>query len=547
MKSWIFVGGLIFGLVSCRDEKNAPDLKDSGSLATDTQSPDADADTDTDADADADADADVDPGDLPVVSVPRAGMLAHLNALMDVAEANSGNRAAGSDGYAASTDYVRGQLEAAGYSVSTHDFTISQDTWNSDPQVSAEGLDALNYGTDFLIFGNTAPGSVTASIAEIDTLIPPPDGAGSSTSGCEASDFADFVVGQIALIQRGSCTFQTKVSRATAAGASAVLIFNEGQPGRQDLFGGTLDAEVDNTIPAYSMSYGAGVALAALASDTMVTVLADFGRVEVPTQNLIAETGGDANRSVVVGAHLDSVAAGPGINDNGSGVALILEMAIQMAAVEVEPLNQVRFVFWGGEELGLLGSMDYVFSMEDAERARILANLNFDMVASPNPARMVYDGDGSLGGDSGPAGSIEIEQIFSAWFAAEGMAFQETPFDGRSDYGPFIWTGIPAGGLFTGAEQPKTTDEEDSFGGIAGEAYDACYHKACDGIDNLDLDVLDEMAAAASDAIIRLAMLEGELAGTEFPRPVEPSPAKIRSELDWVPSVCSAHERVWIR
>jgi Zn-dependent M28 family amino/carboxypeptidase len=547
MKGWILVGGLCSGLVSCRDEKSGMDVNDSGPLATDTQSPDADTDADADADADTDADAGVGPSDPPVVSVPRAGMLSHLVALMDVAEANSGNRAAGSDGYAASTDYVRGQLEAAGYSVSTHDFTISQDTWNSDPQVSAEGLDALTYGSDFLIFGNTASGSVTATLAEVDTMIPPPEGGGATSSGCEAADFDGFVVGQIALIQRGNCTFQTKVSHATTAGASAVLIFNEGQPDRQDLFGGTLDAEVDNTIPAYSMSYEVGTALAALAPDTMVTVVADFGRVDVPTQNLIAETGGDASRSVVVGAHLDSVAAGPGINDNGSGVALILEMAIQMAAAEVDPLNQVRFAFWGGEELGLLGSMDYVFSMEDADRARILANLNFDMVASPNPARMVYDGNGSLGGDAGPAGSIEIEQVFSAWFAAEGMAFQETPFDGRSDYGPFIWTGIPAGGLFTGAEQPKTAEEEDSFGGVAGEAYDACYHQACDGIDNLNLDVLDEMAAAASDAIMRLAMLEGALASAEVPRPVGPSPAKIPPELDWIPSVCSAHDRVWIR
>jgi Zn-dependent M28 family amino/carboxypeptidase len=278
----------------------------------------------------------------------------------------------------------------------------------------------------------------------------------------------------------------------------------------------------------------------------MVTVVADFERIEVPTQNVMVETTGDASRAVVVGAHLDSVAAGPGINDNGSGVALILELAKQVAAAEIEPSNQLRFVFWGGEELGLLGSMDYVFNLPEAERGKILANLNFDMVASPNPSRMVYDGNGSNSGEEGPAGSSEIEQIFSAWFEAEGMAYQETPFDGRSDYGPFIWTGIPAGGLFTGAEQAKSAYEETLYGGMAGDAYDACYHQNCDTIENLDLDMLDDMAGAASDATMRLAFLEGPLAGGTFAKPAADGPPR-RPQLDWIPSSCSGHERIWRR
>ena len=126
------------------------------------------------------------------------------------------------------------------------------------------------------------------------------------------------------------------------------------------------------------------------------------------------------------------------------------------------------------------------------------------------------------------------------------MAYQETPFDGRSDYGPFIWTGIPAGGLFTGAEQAKSAYEETLYGGMAGDAYDACYHQNCDTIENLDLDMLDDMAGAASDATMRLAFLEGPLAGGTFAKPAADGPPR-RPQLDWVHSYCSGHESIWRR
>ena len=199
----------------------------------------------------------------------------------------------------------------------------------------------------------------------------------------------------------------------------------------------------------------------------------------------------------MVGAHLDSVIDGPGINDNGSGTATILEIAVQMSKLNIKPRQKVRFAFWGAEESGLLGSTHYVDTLRDDELGKIYANLNFDMLGSPNYVRFVYDGDGSSEtGDAGPPGSAQIEAIFNNYFASKGLATEPTAFDGRSDYGPFIAVGIPAGGLFSGAEGIKTAEEAAIFGGTAGEPYDSCYHQACDTTNNLSTKALAELGDA---------------------------------------------------
>ena len=159
----------------------------------------------------------------------------------------------------------------------------------------------------------------------------------------------------------------------------------------------------------------------------------------------------------MTGAHLDSVIAGAGVNDNGSGSAAILEVARQMK--KAKPVNKVRFAWWGAEELGLLGSRHYVADLvanQPDEFAKIALYLNFDMVGSPNYVRFVYDGDNSAfpvgpGAAAGPEGSGAIEAAFHSYFAGQNLASAETAFSGRSDYGPFIEQGVPAGGLFTGA------------------------------------------------------------------------------------------------
>lgn len=217
---------------------------------------------------------------------------------------------------------------------------------------------------------------------------------------------------------------------------------------------------------------------------------------------------GNPDNVVMTGAHLDSVLEGPGINDNGSGSATNLEIAEQLAKVK-NLKNKVRFAWWGAEESGLLGAEHYVADLAENNPdalGDIALYLNYDMVGSPNFARFIYDGDNSTGeGAEGPEGSDAIEQVFSSYFASQRLATAETPFDGRSDYGPFIDNGVPAGGLFTGAEGVKTPEEAKMFGGTAGEAYDACYHQACDTRANISMAGLDQMSDAAAHAVYVLS------------------------------------------
>ena len=237
---------------------------------------------------------------------------------------------------------------------------------------------------------------------------------------------------------------------------------------------------------------------------------------------MIAETKtGDPDNVVMAGAHLDSVQAGPGINDNGSGSATLLELARQISKLHVKPENKLRFAWWGAEEEGLVGSTEYVNQLTDEEGADIALYLNFDMIASPNFARLIYDGNGSAFGTPGPDGSDAIERTFQRYFERKDLASGQTAFDGRSDYGPFIAVGIPAGGLFTGAEGQKTDAQQAVYGGTAGEAFDPCYHQACDDIDNLSKRALTQMSDAVAHTVNHFAF------DLKFiPRPEEATQAK---------------------
>jgi aminopeptidase Y len=237
-------------------------------------------------------------------------------------------------------------------------------------------------------------------------------------------------------------------------------------------------------------------------------VKTDTFRGLATTYNVLAESAaGDTNNVVMVGAHLDSVNAGPGINDNGSGSAAILETARMMA--KVKPRNKVRFALWGAEESGLVGSTFYVNNLSDEERTKIALYLNFDMIGSPNHVFFIYDGDDSdaVGAGPGPGGSAEIEKVFEKYYTERGIPFQGTDFSGRSDYGPFInIAGIPSGGLFTGAEGIKTAEQAARWGGTAGQAYDPCYHLACDTYANNNDTALDVNADAVAYATLQYAM-----------------------------------------
>jgi Zn-dependent M28 family amino/carboxypeptidase len=446
-------------------------------------------------------------------AVTAEGILEHLQALQAIADANGGTRASGTPGYDASVDYVVERLEAAGYDVTvqTFEFPFFQALSPGELERISPNPEVYTAETDFFTMDYSGSGDVTAPIqATNDIVIPPGAEASTSNSGCEDEDFAGFVEGNIALIQRGTCTFEEKVQNAIEAGASAVIIFNEGQEGRTEAFVGTLGRPFD--IPVVMTSFAVGEELYNLSQtgEVIVRVATDTISEIRETSNVIAELPGERDdRVVVVGAHLDSVIEGPGINDNASGSGMILEVAEEMAALGVEPTNTVRFIWFGAEESGLLGSEYYVSQLSKRELKDIAVMLNFDMVASPNYVRFVYDGS-----EGGPTGSGNVEDVFLDYFASVGLPVEPTPFDGRSDYGPFIERGIPAGGLFTGAEGIKTEEQEAIYGGMAGIAYDPCYHQACDTIDNVNLEVLEQMADATAHAVMTFAMTTSSVSGT---------------------------------
>jgi Zn-dependent M28 family amino/carboxypeptidase len=470
------------------------------------------------------------------------GILEHERAFESFAAGATGNRLSGAPGHDASALYVADRMRAAGYRVATQEFeydnTLLADY--SPPVLAIEGGQAFvpgivggqlggDFGTGF--DANAQQGDVTAGVWAVDLQLPQPDAVGASTSGCEKRDFNRMPAGSIALVQRGTCPFVDKQENAEQAGAAAVIIFNDGFPDRT--LGVWTDASGQD-IPVLDASTSVGQTLAngveSGATNRTARVRVDWRPGTYTTSNVIAEsTGGDPGSVIAVGAHLDSVGTGPGINDNGSGSSAILEIAEQMSGVASR--NRVRFIWFGAEESGLLGSTHYVEGLSGAERDRITAMLNFDMIGSPNFVRFVYDGDNSTGeGAVGPDGSDQIEAMFLDYFANQGLATEPTAFDGRSDYGPFIEAGIPAGGLFTGAEGIKSAEQAAVFGGVAGEAYDPCYHQGCDTLLNLSNTALEEMGDASAHATISLAQSTPGIGGTrgkgnQVPSHALPKPA----------------------
>jgi Zn-dependent M28 family amino/carboxypeptidase len=445
--------------------------------------------------------------------VTLTGVREHQRAFQRIADANGGNRFSGLPGYDASVDYVVERLRAAGYDpeVQEFDYTAYRELGPSVLQQTAPNSITYVEGTDFGAIDQTDPGDVTAPVTAVDLQL----GLGNtSTSGCEPEDFAGFPEGNIALLQRGTCTFEIKAENAAAAGAVGIVIFNQGNTAdesRQNIPAVTLTANNTSGIPVLGTTYALGEQLAGIAGLEM-RVFANTERRILPTFNVLAETNhGDDSNVVMVGAHLDSVLAGPGINDNGSGSAAILEVAEQMK--KVKPTNTVRFAWWGAEESGLVGSDHYVFGLTDEERANIALYLNFDMVGSPNFVRFIYDGDGSTFGLAGPDGSAAIEAQFGDFYADRGLAFEATQIDFRSDYAAFFENDIPFGGLFTGAEGIKTLAQRDVYGGIAGQQYDPCYHAACDTFSNNSNEVLDLNSDAIAFATLTYAMDTSSVTG----------------------------------
>ncbi|TFV65959.1 UNVERIFIED_ORG: M20/M25/M40 family metallo-hydrolase [Bacillus sp. AZ43] len=404
-------------------------------------------------------------------------------------EVYPGSRAAGTDGYADSVEYVAGLLREAGYQVTLDPVPFTFFYPSQLEQLTPAPAEHPN-----AIATGSGSGTVQGAVIPVDINLDTTTGRANS-SGCEMADFdgLDFEgPSDIALLQRGTCSFEIKAQNAEAAGAEAVVIFNQGDttgPGdRLGVVNPTLGA-YEARGPVLGTSFAAGQALAQPGSTARIDVQEPETRTDV---NVIAEwPGANPDNVVMAGAHLDSVAAGPGINDNGSGSAALLETALLMAKSNTP--NTLRFAWWAAEEEGLVGSTDYVNGLSPEERERIALYMNYDMVGSPNYFLGVYDADQSTfpAPVPVPPGSTAIEDVYESYYTKVGQPYDDSEFSGRSDYQAFIANGIPSGGLFTGAEVRKTPQQQEIWGGAAGEQFDPCYHEECDTIENYDPDALE--------------------------------------------------------
>jgi len=429
------------------------------------------------------------------------GVRAHQAALQEIADENGGTRAAGTPGYDGSVEYVVDTMEAAGWTVTLHEFPFV-----FVPPPTLRQLTPITADYETGAFTGTGYGEVQGNVIPVDINLVPPR---ASTSGCEPADFTglDFSgPADIALIQRGTCPFADKALNAEAAGAEAVIIFNQGDtPTRTDLIIGTLGGLDIVAIPVVGASFADGEALAQPGSTAYVNVDQPEDRPQV---NVLAELPGTNDDNVVMaGAHLDSVQRGPGIQDNGTGSAALLEIGQQLS--KLRPQNTLRLAWWGAEEAGLIGSTQYVNGLSQTERDRIALYLNFDMIGSPNYFFGVYDADqSSFPAPMGvpiPEGSEAIEDTFESFYTLRGEPYDDSEFSGRSDYQAFILNGIPSGGLFTGAEVVKTPEQQAIWGGTAGQQFDPCYHLRCDTFDNISLHALEVNSDAVAFAVLTYA------------------------------------------
>jgi aminopeptidase S len=256
--------------------------------------------------------------------------------------------------------------------------------------------------------------------------------------------------------------------------------------------------------------------------DYVARILRDAGyQVSMPTfrvhdaevRNVIAQTRtGNPEHVVMAGAHLDSVPEGPGINDNGSGVAALLEIAVRLGG-SPEVRNAVRFAWWGSEEAGLVGSTNYVEELSDADRDRIALYLNLDMVASPNPGYLVRGGAGHSSRKSGSDRSTSVARVLVDQLAVAGVTAETIEFEeGASDYEPFVEAGIPSAAALSGDRQVKTAEQAARWGGRADEVFDPCYHKACDRLNNIDATALNRFTHAVAGTVAHFAMSTDGLA-----------------------------------
>ncbi len=370
---------------------------------------------------------------------------------------NRNTRAAGTPGFTASVDYVADRLRAAGYDVQMQDvpFPVFRD--RTPPR-----LEAVGRRLPVLTLRSSGPGRASAPVALVGLACTPAE--------------LRRARGRIAVAARGRCPFRVKARLAQAAGALGLVVAD---PRSRLPVSGTL-GRPGLRIPAVSAGSGA------LRLHGRARLAVDTVAVTAHTRNVIAERPGRHRRVAMAGAHLDSVLEGPGINDDGSGVAVTLALAERLRGDD-----DYRFAFWGAEELGLYGSRRYVESLSEAERRRIKGYVNLDMLGSPNPVRYVY-------------GAGRVRDALEHALRERKLRFEPISIGAVSDHAPFVAAGIPAAGLYSGSDEIKTARQARTYGGRAGRPLDPCYHQRCDVLERVDRDVMTELGEAAGQALREL-------------------------------------------
>jgi hypothetical protein len=456
-----------------------------------------------------------------------------------IANANPGpdgmpSRNSGEPGYKASVDYVANAMKAAGYNVTIQTYHFDYFAFVGVPQFSEVSPTAHDYALVSEWNPGRSNGSATASVQPAGGIVLPPTPTSSSRSGCTSADFSGFVTGRIALIQRGGCNFGAKVLNAQAAGASGVIIFNEGNPGRTGVLNGSLVDAAGNpiipTIPVAFTSFDTGLNFynqyqQAVTNGSAPPVaklnIASIQKPNAEDYNVIAESkGGDPNSVLVVDAHLDAI-FGAGMLDNASGSATILDIAQKMR--KVKPLHKLRFIWFGGEELGLLGSSYYVNNLTPTELSHVAYDLDADVTATPNYVIGVLDPAapdffGRTVTSTFPPNVYGPSQISRdqsiEYFNSTGRNHELFSPVGTDAFS-FNAAGIPASGLRTGQDCCKNQDEVNLFGGSLGNyegnvpSFDGgCVDNPfrwCDNLSNNDPSVLTFMSQAFANTTVRMA------------------------------------------
>jgi hypothetical protein len=441
--------------------------------------------------------------------ITRESLWRRLSAFQRIADQNPGgqghpNRDTGTPGYAASVAYVAKLMRDAGYAVRIERYNYTKSALTGTP-VFQSAEERYAFERDWFVSPQSADGDVRAPIE-----IPQSD-------GCSVHDFASFPGASIALLRRENCDASTLVENAEAAGAAAVILYDGAGDGAA--FEPRLMAAAH--IPVVGLAHTFAAELLQQyrnGARPPVRISLQSRRRSDVDYNVIADSPfGDANRVVVIDAHLDSI-YGAGMLDNASGSTTILEVALNLAKTPTR--NHLRYIWFGGEELGLLGSRYYTTHLSPAELRRIAFDVDVDVTATPNFDILIADAKNATKVKRFPKNVVPQSQIgndyFTDYFKAAGVIARAARFgnDGTDSFA-FSLAGVPNSGILTQQDCCKHGWEIALWGGFRGNyegkvpGFDGgCVdypHRWCDNLSNNDPFVLELASKAVASVTFQLA------------------------------------------